>query len=477
MEMKRYIINEKIKDSDSKKNVLKMDDAGIRINRFTFLRAVISKDIIFPECRDMEKEICNYHGVEDTEEIMYQDILASTHSDELGLLDIYLHIYYTLLYENNKSSYTIFAGEKERICKRRDKKVYDTCIKCKECSKCKRFKEYTEYTEELVNKRKEIVRYNKKEKKNRDFPFEIIERNVKIKSEKTKKEYYGKKEILDFAPEMVRLYYISNRFNKIFNNTERIVEDKYQYQKIKEIFQNYRGKVVIACLEEIWLCERLFRINLAWKFFVFFKEILKDVTFRKIETEYIDIIRKIIGEVKRWGGIYSQCLIIDKLKLICKIKIEGNKEKNSIEPKKLLKYLYEEILCVKMGELEWFYKKEENRIYNLAKKEDNGALQKLRIECKKLMKGRFTYFNGYYFLNENYMYILENERCYEVHREKIKKYKKLLKKKAAKADNEKQKDGIEKIERWIMNKEEQLETAERFDKKIYALIQKILILE
>lgn len=94
-------------------------------------------------------------------------------------------------------------------------------------------------------------------------------------------------------------------------------------------------------------------------------------------------------------------MIIDKLKLICKLKVEGSREQFPIEPIKLLEYLYENVLCKNMEEFGWHYEEEAILGYNFAKEGDiEIGLKQLKIECNKLKRQAFTYFDGYYYLHE-----------------------------------------------------------------------------
>ena len=97
--MKKYIIRDRIRECGNVENREKMNKDEIKIHRFTFLRAYVSEDIFFSECRNMvekirEDDLRYQYSEADTEKIMYQTLLASIYNDELIWLDICFHLYY-----------------------------------------------------------------------------------------------------------------------------------------------------------------------------------------------------------------------------------------------------------------------------------------------------------------------------------------------------------------------------------------------
>lgn len=160
--MKKYIIRDRIRECGNVENREKMNKDEIKIHRFTFLRAYVSEDIFFSECRNMvekirEDDLRYQYSEADTEEIMYQTLLASIYNDELIWLDICFHLYYTLLYEKNKNSYTVLVeGRKEKECQRcRIKEGVETCDKCGKSKKCPKRKAASEYAEEFKKKERD----------------------------------------------------------------------------------------------------------------------------------------------------------------------------------------------------------------------------------------------------------------------------------------------------------------------------------
>lgn len=228
----------------------------------------------------------------------------------------------------------------------------------------------------------------------------------------------------------------------------------------------------------MWLIERLLGVNLAWKFYSFFRRILADIPIFIIEESYADIIDKIIRLVMRWEGVYSRCLIVDRLKLICEFIIMGSRTKHPISPKNLLEYLYEEILCEKMEVLTQAYKAEEFRIYDLGMKTEgvDSALAMLDKECKSLRDKYFIKSDGYYFLEENNEDIIARREKQEINNKEIENLKKSIEE-ADKVDSNVKVNNVNKMNKELKKKEKQKKGGEDFDKRLYALIQKIIICE
>lgn len=513
--MERYCIDNKEEKGKKEKDgnsILQVDENGIRIHKFTLLEAAINGvEMLYPECQHMMNEILN--NIENqcfagTKEIMYQDILASVCNEEIVLLDIYLHMYYTVLYKKRKDRLTALAGglidkslvadesielmhvndeedcivalaggKKAKICENcSSQKKLKKCGDCNNSKKCNDYKNYKEYRDVIRGKRKNFNDYNKKTEEERNLPFNII--NIQVIKEANKGEiYYGESSILNFAPEVTRLYFLSEKFRKIFTAGKKSSE-KFSYINVINIFKENNSTIEIKQFEEIWLLERLLGINLAWKFYTFFRKILSAEEIYRVEKSYGEIITKIVRSVMQWGGMFSRCLIVENLKLICEISIAGSNKKFSNFPRDLLEYLYEEILCKIMEDMAKYYKTEEIRIYNLGIKTGSvdNILRMLVKECESL-SGKYIIKNdGYYFLKQNNEDIMLKEEQKEINSKEIENLKK------AKEDGmddmkESNSKSIEEMRKELKDKEKAERNAEDFDKRLYALIQKIIICE
>lgn len=175
--MKRYCIDNKEERYENVEIISEIDNNGIRTHKFTILSAGaadIKVKLMFPECGDMIREIVESeeeNGFAETEKNMYQDILVSVYSEELMLLDIYLHMHYTVLYDKNKSSFVPLAGgRKLKICEScREQKDVNSCVQCDEFKECEKYKDYRDYNNDLKRKRKNLGDYEKKDRRKKDI--------------------------------------------------------------------------------------------------------------------------------------------------------------------------------------------------------------------------------------------------------------------------------------------------------------------
>ena len=251
--MERYCIDNKEKNYENREPILQVDERGIRTHKFTLLEVALNDvGMLYPECRQIVTEILKNeegHGDATTEEIMYQDILASVYGEELMLLDIYLHMYYTVLYEKNKNSFVPLAGGKKlKICENcREQKEVNKCVLCDKFRECEKYINYRDYSNVLKRKRKNWGDYekNKESEGKRYLPFDIKENKTKKKSLESGKEYYEEVQILDFAPEVTRLYYISKEFRNIFNGGKKVVEDKFWITNAINLFKANEDEIDI----------------------------------------------------------------------------------------------------------------------------------------------------------------------------------------------------------------------------------------
>lgn len=406
--MKRYCIKDCKKESDYANKIGEDVEQKIKINEFAILYAYLSQEEIYPECKEeiskiIEKGRAKNRKRTDSEEEMYQSIFDVDLTSNLVKLDIYLHIYYTLLYERNKNIYVPlveagWTGDKKRAI-RLKRKEYNRNI-------------------ENISKGK--------------LPFQIVEKeNSSSKGGRPNEET----KILDFAPDISRLVYLSKEFRKVFSVIKSNTASKYSYSKIKKLFEN--NDVEIKRKESIWLAERLLGINLTWALYSFFSIILKDMNFKDVEKEFEEkrvgssdnvgntihcfvtteneiksieekdlggmeaeqtvsslfkYIKDIIHGIMAWEGVYSRVELVKRLKIVAELKIRSDKEMDRNNPGKILQYLYEQVVKQRMDELSDAYKAEEARIY-CEKKEKEGmedAFEKVGKKCDELMNGCFS---------------------------------------------------------------------------------------
>ena len=108
--MKRYCIKDCKKESDYANKNGEDVEQKIKINGFAILYAYLSQEKIYPECQEELSKIliksCAENRIHtDSESEMYRSIFNVDLKSDIVELDIYLHIYYTLLYERNKNAY------------------------------------------------------------------------------------------------------------------------------------------------------------------------------------------------------------------------------------------------------------------------------------------------------------------------------------------------------------------------------------
>lgn len=320
-DMERYCFTEK-ELSGSKLKVCPY----IRVDTFTMMECAknyapsnlvecegVVKEMLplFPECEAEIQELFSTRSDEDyaeSDKDMYYDILDYSFSSKLVDLDVYLNIYYTLLYKQNRDCYTPFTETRWT----------------------------SEQIKKIREKRKDCKKYIKEHPK-KVIPFIIKEENI---------ETFKEAKIQDFAPNVSRLYYLSSKFRLLFTDTEKANAGKYSYEEMRGIFVS--DDISVNRIEEIWLCEYLVGINLAMMFYSFFNPILKDIGFPVIEKELREIICKIIREIMKVDGIYTRCLLVHKLKIIYEIKLKSELFNSKFNYKELLYYIYEEILHKRM---------------------------------------------------------------------------------------------------------------------------------
>lgn len=286
--MKRYCIEKSCPTSNNKmdqQNAIITGHGELRFHLFTIYGLMMNKDkgILFPECQDDIKSIIeqskNTQNFAQTEAEMYGDILLSGLDEELIELDVVMHIYYTMLYHRNEKKYIPFLKAEWNS----DQKV------------------------KIREERKSCKRYEKREQSKRKAPFEISENDES-----------GFIKIQDFAPEIVRLYYISGKFRNIFKSIKNVNAEKYMRDQIINIAKNEK-LVEISRIEEIWLYERLIGLNIADTWYSFWSKVFIGIESTTIEKDYVDIIEEVIKAVMEWEGIYSRNLIVERLKLIYEI--------------------------------------------------------------------------------------------------------------------------------------------------------------
>ena len=406
--MKRYCIKDCKKESDYANKNGEDVEQKIKINGFAILYAYLSQEKIYPECQEELSKIliksCAENRIHtDSESEMYRSIFNVDLKSDIVELDIYLHIYYTLLYERNKNAYVplVEAGWTEE-------KKREIRLKRKE------------YNRNIENKSKERL------------PFRIVEKeNSSSKGGRLNEET----KILDFAPDISRLVYLSKEFRTVFGVIKSNTASKYSYSRIKKLFENNNAE--FKRKESIWLAERLFGINLTWALYSFFSIILKNMNFKDVEKEFeekgagssnnavnikhyivttekeikpidlkglgeaeaeetvssvLEYIKAIIHEIMTWQGVYSRTELIKKLKIVAELKIRSDKKIDRNNPEKILQYLYEQVVKQRMDELSDAYKAEEARIY-CEKKEKEGmedAFEKVGKKCDELMNGCFS---------------------------------------------------------------------------------------
>lgn len=333
---------------------------------------------LFPECEAEIQKLFSPRNDEDyaeSDKDMYYDILDSSFSSKLVDLDVYLHIYYTLLYKQNRDCYIPFTETRwppEQIKKIREKR--------KDCKKY-----IKDHPEKVI-------------------PFIIKEENI---------ETFKEAKIQDFAPNVTRLYYLSSKFRLLFTDTEKTNAGKYSYKEMRGIFNS--NDISVNRIEEIWLCEYLVGINLAMMFYSFFNPILKDIGFPVIEKELSDIICKIIREIMKVDGIYTRCLLVHKLKIVYEIKLKSELFNSKFNYKELLYYIYEEILNKRMTVYVETMEQLKRKVlsYGNAEESEKTFLKELEESSESLIQEYLGCSDGYYLLKKlSRVTVGEKDRIY-----------------------------------------------------------------
>ena len=408
---------------------------GIKIDRITMFRMFENPKNTFEE--DISSIIykINEEGSRKEENVseveMYRNVLISILTEtDLIKLDMYLHTYYTLMYERNKDSYIPLAS--------------------KEWEKSQRNK--------MHDKRKN---YKFKNNRKRSLPFEILEKEG---GKSVKGSVNEETKIPDFAPDAIRLAYLSKEFRTVFEDVKKVDAKKFGYSEIQGIFVENADLIEFSRKEEIWLEERLLAVNLAWAFHSFFYPIFQNMPFAEVQRKFGELIEGIIHEAMKWEGLYSRMEFIMKLKVIYEIRSRAVNGMIQILPEKeiphslsqvvtgrisdvcdyndaekpiynniegeiyacqepedtikcvecrydtleqLLEYLYRYVLCENMEELAGYYKEKEARVYKELKEMLNSeeVLGFLEEEIDNLLKKFFNGSSGYYLLKDVVKYI------------------------------------------------------------------------
>lgn len=402
--MERYCIKtEEVKNTTFRNNIIKGMDFGFYKDLcFLSNRRYLFDDIedLFSQYWNTPPEPCESNVTDYKNE--YEKMLLYNYNHALIDFDIFLHIYYTYIYHAKENLYIPLKDE------RLDKEIQ----------------------KKIQIKRKNVKNYQLKGTSQVSLPFEIKEKVEMSISKQSGNEYYQNVEIQDFCPNLVRLSYLSDAYRNIFTKVNAATATKYQYKNVLKIFNEDGKDIFFEFLNETWLIEKNFSINLALEFYFFFKNMLQDNDFKTIERTYQPIIEKIIKSVMSWHGVYSRTLIVRKLKAICEIEYQLNH--CNIAKEDLLFNICEEILFKTMDILKEQYIAEEQRMYCYFQSMDIYDADKIIFKkCTELG-------NAFLVLDEknNYHFLCETMKHKDL-------YEKAL-------ENE-------------------------WDKKLYALIQKIII--
>lgn len=302
--MKRYCINFKEENKQNgRKEIPKLSKSRIKVHvctckkeyrkeLFLKLRAHRSKskthrvlDIkndAFAMYRLQYKEL----NVFDETELQY-DLCNVRESFDI---DIYLHTYYTLLYNESEKSKTELLDSKWAKDKR----------------------------DEFKNKRENYRDNNRKNKDKSSPQFQPFE----IREEITCNQIY----IPDFAPNLIRFYYMNSAFRNIFKQAEK--EDKYKYNQIKDIVSEYKKECKQGSYdlrkEERWLLERLLGCKLAYALYSFFSKVFHNSNIQK--KEYKNIMTPMIEEILKYPGVYGRCAIVPWCKSVYELIFDQMKE-------------------------------------------------------------------------------------------------------------------------------------------------------
>lgn len=323
----------------------------------------------FSECNEDILALYNGDTFASNEEEMYETILWDILQMPTVCIDINLHIYYTILYQENKGKYTNL--------------LQDNWTK--------------EEKEDFREKRKSYKAY-KKRTEGHYIPFKIDDSTPEKRIQ-----------IQDFAPNLIRLYYSNSELRNIFTDTKSADTKKYYSVGISSVYQS--PYIHLEGVEEIWLLERILGINLARELYSLFSRILP-TNFSLVESKYQPLIIEIVREIMNLQGVYSRCLLVHKLKEILKIRRYGHEIEQS-EPYEIMTYL-KQILknCVNSISEEFDYR--EHKEYQIVKEEATKKRSySLNNNCKELLGKYFHVENGYYILNENES-LIKNERLYSL---------------------------------------------------------------
>lgn len=370
--MKRYCIEESSPTSNNKieqQDAIVTGHSELSFYPFTVYDLLVNKDKenLFPECQDdinsFIEQSTNTRNLAQTEAEMYGDILLFGLDEDLIELDMAMHIYYTMLYHRNETKYIPFMKEEWS----------------------------SEQKENIRDKRKSCRRYEKRLASRRECPFEIIEEREQncIK-------------ILDFAPEIVRLYYSSGKFRNIFKDILNVKADKYRRKEIINITKN-NTLVEISRIEEIWLYERLIGLNIADTWYSFWRRVLNGIEYTNIEKEYADIIEKLIKAVMKWKGIYSRNLIVERLKLIYEIMLNVDREMGEKSRKQVLEKLFESVSFTLKNDVD--FETVEREIYTHL----TWSLEEVKTRAEELVDKKLICRDRCFHLKRNYENIIPKE--------------------------------------------------------------------
>lgn len=369
-QMKRYCIEESSPTSNNKmdqQDAIVTGHSELSFYPFTVYDLLVNKDKenLFPECQDdingIIEQSKNIQNFAQTEEEMYGDILLSGLDEELIELDVVMHIYYTMLYHRNEKKYIPFLKAEWNS----DQKV------------------------KIREERKSCKRYEKREQSKRKAPFEISENDES-----------GFIKIQDFAPEIVRLYYKSGKFRNIFKPIKNRNAEKYERDKIINITKK-EDLVKISRLEEIWLYERLIGLNIADAWYSFWRRVLNGIEYTTIKKEYADIIEKLIKAVMEWEGIYSRNLIVERLKLIYAIMMNGDRESEEKRRKRVLEKLFELVSFTLKNDVD--FETVEQSIYL------KRNLEEVKARAEELLDKKLVFQEGYFLIRKNYKKIVPED--------------------------------------------------------------------
>lgn len=304
--MDRYCISHGKEDAIYEDKLNGEAKQGFKIRRHTMLRVIGIPIRVFRE--DFSKIIweINVEGAgkeEDvSEEEMYRSVLISILTKpELIKLDMFLHTYYTLLYEKNKGSYVPLVG-----------------------------KGWEKFQKDEMREKRNNYRTNGGGK--RGLPFKIVE---KKNGKSVKGRENEETKIPDFAPDAIRLAYLSIEFRTLFKDVKKEDAEKFGYSEIQKIFEGNAELIAFNRKEEIWLEERLLAVNLAWAFHSFFYPIFQNMTFAEVQRDFQELMEGIIHEVMKWEGLYSRIELIRKLKIIYEIRTRAVYGRVQILPEKI----------------------------------------------------------------------------------------------------------------------------------------------